>query len=107
MRRLPLHYRQVLVLHYGADLPVEQVAQQLRLPTGTVKSRSLPGPAPTRWACIWMKGRRNVGMHEDELHRQIAELVADNADLAIPPPIAAIRRRGRVAVPAWPRELCC
>jgi RNA polymerase sigma-70 factor, ECF subfamily len=39
LRRLPLHYRQVLVLHYGADLPVEQVAQQLRLPTGTVKSR--------------------------------------------------------------------
>jgi RNA polymerase sigma-70 factor (ECF subfamily) len=26
-------------LHYGADLSVEQVAQQLRLPTGTVKSR--------------------------------------------------------------------
>jgi DNA-directed RNA polymerase specialized sigma24 family protein len=27
------------VLHYGADLSVDQVAQQLRLPTGTVKSR--------------------------------------------------------------------
>ncbi|HEX5882139.1 MAG TPA: sigma factor-like helix-turn-helix DNA-binding protein, partial [Actinomycetota bacterium] len=39
LRRLPLHYRQVLVLYYGADLPVERVAQQLRLPTGTVKSR--------------------------------------------------------------------
>jgi RNA polymerase sigma-70 factor, ECF subfamily len=39
LRRLPLHYRQVLVLHYGADLSVDQVAQQLRLPTGTVKSR--------------------------------------------------------------------
>ena len=39
LRRLPLHHRQVLVLYYGADLPVEQVAQQLRLPTGTVKSR--------------------------------------------------------------------
>ena len=37
--RLSLHYRQVLVLRYGADLSVEQVAQQLRLPTGTVKSR--------------------------------------------------------------------
>jgi RNA polymerase sigma-70 factor, ECF subfamily len=37
--RLPLHYRQVLVLHYGADLSVEQVAHQLRVPTGTVKSR--------------------------------------------------------------------
>ena len=39
LRRLPLHYRQVLVLYYVADLPVEQVAQQLRLPIGTVKSR--------------------------------------------------------------------
>jgi RNA polymerase sigma-70 factor, ECF subfamily len=37
--RLPFHYRQVLVLRYGADLSVDQVAQQLRLPTGTVKSR--------------------------------------------------------------------
>ena len=33
-------------------------------------------------------------MH-DELQRQIAELVADHADRATPPPIAAIRRRGR------------
>jgi RNA polymerase sigma-70 factor, ECF subfamily len=39
LRRLPLRHRQVLVLHYGADLPVEQVARQLRVPTGTVKSR--------------------------------------------------------------------
>jgi RNA polymerase sigma-70 factor (ECF subfamily) len=39
LRRLPSRYRQVLVLHYGADLPVEQIAQQLRVPTGTVKSR--------------------------------------------------------------------
>jgi len=39
LRRLPLHYRQVLVLRYGADLSVEQIAQQLRLPIGTVKSR--------------------------------------------------------------------
>jgi len=34
-------------------------------------------------------------MREDELRRQIAELVADNADRATPPPIAAIRRRRR------------
>lgn len=35
-------------------------------------------------------------MHPDELHRRIAELVADNADRATPPPVAAIHRRGRV-----------
>ena len=34
-------------------------------------------------------------MHEDELRRQLAELVADNTDRATPPPIAAIRHRGR------------
>jgi hypothetical protein len=35
-------------------------------------------------------------MHEDELHQQITELVADHADRATPPPAAAIRRRGRL-----------
>ena len=35
-------------------------------------------------------------MHEDELHQQIAELVADHADQATPPPVAVIRRRGRL-----------
>jgi hypothetical protein len=35
-------------------------------------------------------------MHEDELRQQIAELVADHADHATPPPVAAIRRRGRL-----------
>ena len=39
LRRLPLRHRQVLVLHYSADLPVDEVARQLRVPTGTVKSR--------------------------------------------------------------------
>jgi RNA polymerase sigma-70 factor, ECF subfamily len=39
LRRLPLRHRQVLVLYYGADLPIEEVARQLRVPTGTVKSR--------------------------------------------------------------------
>ena len=35
-------------------------------------------------------------MHEDALHQQIAELVAGHADHADPPPVAAIRRRGRL-----------
>ena len=35
-------------------------------------------------------------MHEDELHQQITELVADHAEGAIAPPVAAIRRRGRL-----------
>ena len=35
-------------------------------------------------------------MREDELQRQMADLVADHADQAMPPPIAAIRHRGRL-----------
>ena len=45
LARLPLRYRQVLVLHYGADLSVEETARQLGLPTGTVKSRLARGRA--------------------------------------------------------------
>jgi RNA polymerase sigma-70 factor (ECF subfamily) len=36
LRDLPLRYRQVLVLHYLADLPVQQIAAELGLPQGTV-----------------------------------------------------------------------
>jgi RNA polymerase sigma-70 factor, ECF subfamily len=37
--RLPLRYRQILVLHHLADLPVERVARELGIPVGTAKSR--------------------------------------------------------------------
>lgn len=36
---LPLAQRQVVVLHHLAGLPLEQVARELRIPVGTVKSR--------------------------------------------------------------------
>jgi RNA polymerase sigma-70 factor (ECF subfamily) len=39
LRRLPVGQRQVVVLYYLADLPVDQVAAELGIPTGTVKSR--------------------------------------------------------------------
>jgi RNA polymerase sigma-70 factor, ECF subfamily len=42
---LPLAQREVLVLHYVAELAVEQVAAELRLPVGTVKSRLARGRA--------------------------------------------------------------
>jgi RNA polymerase sigma-70 factor (ECF subfamily) len=38
LRSLPIRQRQVLVLHYLVDLPVEQVARTLGMPEGTVKS---------------------------------------------------------------------
>jgi DNA-directed RNA polymerase specialized sigma24 family protein len=39
VRRLPEHLRDVVLLHYYADLPVEEVARALHRPTGTVKRR--------------------------------------------------------------------
>lgn len=36
---IPTAYREVIVLHYFADLPVEEVAAVLSVPVGTVKSR--------------------------------------------------------------------
>ena len=39
MRSLPVGQRQVVVLHYLLDMPIEDVAGELGIPTGTVKSR--------------------------------------------------------------------
>jgi RNA polymerase sigma-70 factor, ECF subfamily len=38
LRTLPLRQRQAIVLHHLVDLPVEEVAQTLAVPSGTVKS---------------------------------------------------------------------
>ena len=39
LKTLPRPFRQVLVLHYLSDLPVERVAGELGIPVGTAKSR--------------------------------------------------------------------
>ncbi len=39
LRALPEVQRQVIALHYLADLPVETIARELGIPPGTVKSR--------------------------------------------------------------------
>jgi RNA polymerase sigma-70 factor, ECF subfamily len=38
LRTLPVRQRQAIVLHYLVDLPVEEIAQTLGVPGGTVKS---------------------------------------------------------------------
>jgi RNA polymerase sigma-70 factor (ECF subfamily) len=38
-RRISVKHRAVIVLHYLLDLPIEQVAEALDIPTGTVNSR--------------------------------------------------------------------
>jgi RNA polymerase sigma-70 factor (ECF subfamily) len=45
MTALPAAYREVIVLHYFADLPVDEIARLLDVPTGTVKSRLSRGRA--------------------------------------------------------------
>jgi RNA polymerase sigma-70 factor, ECF subfamily len=40
---LPLAQREVIVLHYLADLPVEQIARDCGVPLSTVKSRLVAG----------------------------------------------------------------
>lgn len=39
LARLPVRQRSAVVLHHLVGLPVEQVAQELQIPVGTVKSR--------------------------------------------------------------------
>jgi RNA polymerase sigma-70 factor (ECF subfamily) len=43
LRQVPMAQRQVLVLHYIADLPVDQIARECDLPSGTVKARLAAG----------------------------------------------------------------
>ena len=43
LRALPMGQRQVIVLYYLVGLPVEEIAGQLGLPSGTVKSRLARG----------------------------------------------------------------
>lgn len=43
LMRLPLREREVIVLHYFADMPADRIAAERRLPTGTVKARLAAG----------------------------------------------------------------
>src|SRR5262245_66436788 len=45
LTQIPPQFREVIVLHYLADLPVDEVAEVLGVPVGTVKSRLSRGRA--------------------------------------------------------------
>ena len=45
LRELPRGQREAIVLHHLAQLPVAEVAAQLRVPVGTVKARLARGRA--------------------------------------------------------------
>jgi RNA polymerase sigma-70 factor (ECF subfamily) len=53
---LPLGQRQVIVLHHLVGLPVEEVARELRLAPGTVKSRLAAAGRP--WPAAWTRTAR-------------------------------------------------
>ena len=48
LQNLPVGHRAVIVLHHGLDLSVEDVAAELQVPVGTVKSRLARGRAAMR-----------------------------------------------------------
>jgi RNA polymerase sigma-70 factor (ECF subfamily) len=56
LRTLLRSYRQVIVLHHLLELPVEQVARELGIPTGTVKAGC--GGAGGRWPRGWIQRPR-------------------------------------------------
>jgi RNA polymerase sigma-70 factor, ECF subfamily len=60
LQALTVAHRQVVVLYYLADLPVEQVAHELGVPVGTVKARlaRARGALATRLADPARKGER-------------------------------------------------
>jgi RNA polymerase sigma-70 factor (ECF subfamily) len=59
LRSLPVEQREVVALHHLADLPVAEIAEELGLPAGTVKSRLSRG----REALA-----RTLGNHEEVDH---------------------------------------
>ncbi|HTJ72898.1 MAG TPA: SigE family RNA polymerase sigma factor [Actinospica sp.] len=62
LRQLPERQRRVLVLHYVADLTVEQIAQETGIATGTVKSHLSRGRA----ALAPLLSERGDEAHEHE-----------------------------------------
>jgi RNA polymerase sigma-70 factor (ECF subfamily) len=58
VERLPLRFREVVLLHYYADLPVADVAAAVRRPVGTVKRRQHEARALLSDAVLSSDGRR-------------------------------------------------
>jgi hypothetical protein len=91
--RLAPRHREVLVLRYVAELSVAEVAAQLRLPAGTVKSRL----SRARRALAEEVGDPREGwpMREEVLREQLLGYARDGAEQAAQPGPADIRRRAR------------
>jgi RNA polymerase sigma-70 factor (sigma-E family) len=71
LRKLPAAQREALVLHHLADLPIDEVAQQMQAPIGTVKS--------------WL--HRGRAAMSTELNIEV--------DLPAAPPVSEVARRSK------------
>jgi RNA polymerase sigma-70 factor (ECF subfamily) len=86
IKELGAEYRAVVVLHYLADLPVDEVAALLGAPVGTVKCRGRGPRSPSGCARRWTMS---------ELDTLLAALRDDLRTAIAPPDLAEIGDRAR------------
>jgi RNA polymerase sigma-70 factor, ECF subfamily len=67
LRRLPQNHRSAIVLHYLGDLPVAEVARELRVPEGTVKAWLYRGRAALAAQLTDSPSAAGVNSHERPL----------------------------------------
>jgi Sigma-70, region 4 len=90
---LPRRHRQVVVLHYLLDLPVQEVARQLAVPVGTVKSRLARARSALAVQLDVEPIRHGAAM--DRLKDRLAALAEEVGELARPPGVAVTVWRAR------------
>jgi RNA polymerase sigma-70 factor (ECF subfamily) len=74
LRQLPERQRVVLVLHYLADLPVGQIAAELRCPVGSVKAWLSRGRDALAAALADDTGRPQAGPRPDQTRKRTPEV---------------------------------
>ncbi|UUZ61236.1 RNA polymerase sigma factor [Nocardioides sp. B-3] len=89
MRALPEAQRHVIALHYPADLPVDQIADELGVPSGTVKSRLSRGREALALRLAYVEGASTMSERLLEAFREEAEW------LTAAPSFELIEQRGR------------
>ena len=84
-----MNLREVIVLHYVADLPVAQIARECGISSGTVKSRLVAGRPGLR-----RRWKRWLELDDTEVRRRLVSY-SDQFRATAAPPAKTIRRRMR------------